>query len=321
MVDDRQGMGAPTVSVIIPCYNAGNWIEHAVRSCLRQEVAIEVVVVDDGSTDDSRLVLARLAAEGDGKVKVIDKPNGGSSSARNVGVARSSGDYLLFLDADDMLAENAVAPLLAALRSQRTDAATGSWRNFRQGEDQLAPPIALQSVALEPYSAAVRLPAFHSTFLFRRTQLRWNEARVLWEALEYVLNFFETGRSLAYTDTVVTHVRQHDSPDRITVRYDHFEPLETGRFFAAQKDHLRSLGQLLPVRECVLDEKICSNAYGLLRRHQPHAADELLAHVNWKRLTSYDWYRPFGFAGASRWLGPRLGSRAFYRINHLLGRA
>lgn len=89
---------APTVSVVIPAYNAAWCVAKAIDSVLAQDYCdFELIVVDDGSTDDTAAV---LAAYGDA-IRVIRKPNGGLSSARNAGIAAARGEFIAFLDADD----------------------------------------------------------------------------------------------------------------------------------------------------------------------------------------------------------------------------
>ena len=93
-------------SVIIPLYNKGWRIKRTIDSVLRQERNdLEIIVVDDGSTDDSA---DYVKAYQDDSIKYIYKKNGGVSSARNRGFLVSKGDWLLFLDADDELTENAI---------------------------------------------------------------------------------------------------------------------------------------------------------------------------------------------------------------------
>lgn len=98
---DREA-SQPTVSVVIPAYNAAPFIERAIRSALDQshEVA-EVIVVDDASTDSTTQIIGRLAEE-DERVKLLCLPvNGGPSRARNAGFAAATGDWIAVLDADD----------------------------------------------------------------------------------------------------------------------------------------------------------------------------------------------------------------------------
>ena len=89
------------VSVIIPAYKAGQYIEETVRAVLAQTHRhFELIIVDDGSPDDQATVIEALAAE-DERIQFIKQENGGVSSARNHGYRLSKGDFLAFLDADD----------------------------------------------------------------------------------------------------------------------------------------------------------------------------------------------------------------------------
>ena len=89
-------------SVIIPLYNKGPYIEKALRSVFAQTYTdYEIIVVDDGSKDDSATIAKRVLTESAAPYQLIRQENAGVSMARNNGVARSHGDYLCFLDADD----------------------------------------------------------------------------------------------------------------------------------------------------------------------------------------------------------------------------
>ena len=91
-------MTVPTVSVIIPCFNYERWVAGAVRSALDQDwPAIEVIAVDDGSTDRTPEILASF---GDA-IRVIRRPNGGLNAATSTGLEAATGEFLTFLDADD----------------------------------------------------------------------------------------------------------------------------------------------------------------------------------------------------------------------------
>ena len=96
------------VSIIIPAYNTGEYIHRAIESSLRQtHNNVEVIVVDDGSKDNT-LEVARSYTERDSRVRVFHKENGGVSSARNMGIREARGKYIMFLDSDDWLEDEAV---------------------------------------------------------------------------------------------------------------------------------------------------------------------------------------------------------------------
>src|SRR5690606_5350603 len=119
------------VSIIIPCYNAARWLPATLESALTQTwPATEIIVVDDGSSDDSLAIARGFAPRG---VKVISQTNRGASAARNRGLAEARGDFIQYLDADDLLSPRKIELQLARLASAPADAvATCRWGRFEQ---------------------------------------------------------------------------------------------------------------------------------------------------------------------------------------------
>lgn len=106
------------VSFIVPVYKAELSITKCAESILRQSYDnIELFLVDDGSPDNSGKVCDEIALN-DSRVKVIHKPNGGPSSARNIGTQEANGDYLVFVDADDWVEPDYVDTLLTQITSE-----------------------------------------------------------------------------------------------------------------------------------------------------------------------------------------------------------
>lgn len=103
-----------SLSVIIPAYNAERWIERCLKSALRcSSRSLEVICVDDGSTDESWTVMS-VIAENDARVRLIRQSNQGRCAARNAGLAVATGEWVVFLDADDMLIPGSVDVVLDA---------------------------------------------------------------------------------------------------------------------------------------------------------------------------------------------------------------
>lgn len=110
----------PLVSVVVDNFNYGRFLEEAVRSALDQSYSsIEVIVVDDGSTDESRDVIRRFGED----VRTILKANAGQASALNVGIAEAHGEILCFLDSDDRWDANKVAMAVEEMRGLGPDCA------------------------------------------------------------------------------------------------------------------------------------------------------------------------------------------------------
>lgn len=112
----------PLISIIIPMYNAAGSIERCILSVMNQTYYnIEVLVVDDGSTDNSGEIVLLLAEKFKGKLKYYRIINSGVSAARNFGISKAKGDYLAFVDADDTIEINMYKSLLELLVKNNAD--------------------------------------------------------------------------------------------------------------------------------------------------------------------------------------------------------
>lgn len=112
---------AEKISVIVPIYNVEKYLNRCVKSILKQTYKnIEVILVDDGSTDDSGKICDQLA-EKDDRIKVIHKKNGGMSDARNAGLEIVSGEYIAFVDSDDWVSPVMFERLYATLKKYDTE--------------------------------------------------------------------------------------------------------------------------------------------------------------------------------------------------------
>lgn len=116
------------VSIIIPCYNAAPWIAATIESALAQTwPEIEIIVVDDGSTDQSREVIKRYAGP---KVRTIFQKNSGAAAARNAGLKPAQGDFIQFIDADDLISPGKISAQIRLLTGHAPAIATCAWGRF-----------------------------------------------------------------------------------------------------------------------------------------------------------------------------------------------
>lgn len=110
------------ISVIVPCYEQGRFLLPAIESIQRQTYDNwEAIIVNDGSSDDTAIIAKRLCSS-DGRIKYVTKQNGGLSSARNVGLKLACGDYIQFLDADDILGPEKFATQIICAHRQSSRA-------------------------------------------------------------------------------------------------------------------------------------------------------------------------------------------------------
>jgi hypothetical protein len=224
------------------------------------------------------------------------------------------------LDSDDVLKPTGLETLVGPAQAAGTDAAVGGWMDFDTATS-LQRVVRPRQKPRDPYANCVDYLWPLGAVLLKNVGMpRFNETRMPWEALEFYLDYFAQGRTIVQVDRVVVARREHDSPDRLTIRHDHFEPHNAGRVFAEKKDALKTAGLATPERIAALDRRILSCVHSLLRQGRWQQARRLFDTIDWdliprdrrQRVGSFAWSsRVFGFAGA----------RAFIAANRALGRA
>lgn len=195
----------PLISVIVPVYNAEDYLRYCVDSILQQSYTnLEVILVDDGAKDSSPAICDEYAAQ-DSRVTVIHQENGGIAKAQNTGLDAAHGEYIAFSDNDDILNRRNIEYLLHALQSTGADMSKARWRQF--GVSQLGEVSKeAETGAQEPGKITVfehPLTAYQTVFckslrllgskLGRNTEARYfNEAnwcrlykRELWDGLRF----------------------------------------------------------------------------------------------------------------------------------------
>jgi glycosyltransferase involved in cell wall biosynthesis len=121
-------MSDPLVSIIIPCYNAGAYIGDTLRSIIDQTYQnIEIIVIDDGSTDDS---VERIQEINDKRIHILHQPNRGQGAASNTGFQLSRGEYIKFFDADDIMCQEHVELQVRKLNGRKDAIASSEWYRF-----------------------------------------------------------------------------------------------------------------------------------------------------------------------------------------------
>ena len=131
-------METELISVIVPVYNMERYLRRCVDSILHQTYRnLEVLLVDDGSTDASGAICDEYAAQEE-RVTAVHQKNGGLSAARNAGLERAQGTYLCFVDSDDFLDSRMLETLCRDLQEQDADVAVVGFRMFER-EEELAP--------------------------------------------------------------------------------------------------------------------------------------------------------------------------------------
>lgn len=158
------------VSVIVPAYNAAATLAATLESAFAQDIPVEVLVVDDGSTDGSLAVARSFGPQ----VRVLTGPNRGASAARNIGMKETEGTWIVFLDADDMLEPGTLSQRLAAAKTANADVVICDWLELRDDGCGGVAPGARRSIdwsALEAdaeLATAVHVWATTAAIFYRR---------------------------------------------------------------------------------------------------------------------------------------------------------
>jgi len=199
------------ISVIMPVYNREAYVADALRSIQEQEVDadIEVVVVDDGSSDRSREIVAEMAAD-DPRIRLIEMGHRGVAAARNAGFEALRGNFVAFLDSDDLFTEGRLARHLAVLRAEPQLGAVGGAITFFR---RLAPdgqPVPISTIEQN----ILGLPGY----LFRRGVFDQvgvcDETFAQAEDGDLILRMREAGILIAHDPENCLWYRRHD--DNIT---------------------------------------------------------------------------------------------------------
>ena len=208
------------VTVIVPVYNVVDYLPQCVESIARQTYAhLEIILVDDGSTDGSGPLCDEYAAH-DPRIRVIHKVNGGLSDARNAALDVMTGEFVTMVDGDDYIADDCVETLLRLLQDTASDFAVGRWRMFDDVNGLPDDNTDTDQVTIYSQDQAIKKIFYQDTLtnsacsrLFRASlfdQVRFPEG-LLYEDLAVVYPLLQQVKKVAYTDHLVYFYRQHQS--------------------------------------------------------------------------------------------------------------
>jgi len=221
------------ISVIVPTYNCGEFIYEAITSILNQtHQASEILVVDDGSTDNTKEIVLSINSP---VVRYIRQENSGVSSARNLGLANALGDYITFLDADDLwhlemlesqirVLENHNDVMLCFTNFTRFIHKTNEilpeqflyYPELQSVQSTRIPNTPAHIVDENAFCACVKfgeIPAYTQVIMFRKSAVSgflFNPHLTICEDLEFFLRVCSKGK-IAFNPTVLAYVRRHDT--------------------------------------------------------------------------------------------------------------
>ncbi len=237
------------VSVIMPCYNAAAYVAEAIDDVLNQtHREIQLIVVDDGSTDASAEIISGFGP----RVTLIRRPNGGVSAARNMGLAQAQGTYVAFLDADDRWDRTFIETMVGALHNSDADLAYCGWARFwgdlstarpfvprdieAQGQDKLS--LMLEGCPFPIHSVLVRRTLIEQAGGFNR-RFPPAEDYELWLRLAVHHRFRRVPKVMAY-------YRRH--PHQQTANHFHLTKMRWRVLRHFAETHFQHLQHIAPER-------------------------------------------------------------------------
>ncbi|AEE50740.1 glycosyltransferase family 2 protein [Haliscomenobacter hydrossis] len=205
------------VSIIVPAYNCGKTINQTINSILQQSTIAqkEIIIINDGSTDNTAHILNQW--QGNPQFIIHHTKNQGASAARELGRHLASGQYIKYLDSDDLLLPNSLALQVEALQKSKADICYGKWQKFREVEGEIQ--------VLETMSPHLEEDTVHSTFttfwcppaalLFTREIVDkigpWPDQLPIIQDARYLQNAAMAGARFVEADAIVAQYRVSDT--------------------------------------------------------------------------------------------------------------
>lgn len=206
------------ISVVIPCYNADLFLRETIESVLSQTYSsYEIILVDDGSTDGTTSIIQSYGTQ----VRAVFTPNRGASAARNLGTSLAQGEFIQYLDADDLLAPEALATRVGALLSTNGDVAYCGWQKLEQGRNGQFTPADVTDRPIEAVHPDPEIALFTdfwcppAALLYSRRIVEkigcWNESLSIIQDARFLLDATLLGGRFTYVPGVSAYYRVHGS--------------------------------------------------------------------------------------------------------------
>ena len=280
-------MSNPAISVIIPCYNAEKTLDQCLGSLLNQTMRnIEIICIDDGSTDNTREKLENYAKT-DMRVRIYSQQNQYAGAARNLGLTHANGEYLLFLDADDFFAENLAQDAYAAAVSNQADVVIFNARNFDERTNEFSKGWSMKTELIpekQPFSPEDCPDTLYQitspvpwTKLFRRQFLL--DTKLQFQTLRHTNDFFFVFSAISMAKRIV-------AIDKVLVTYrvgqkTNLQSTKSKNpfcFYTAYKalhDHLEKLGLLQTLYRSYANQVLNGCLYNLRTLNDPEVQKEV----------------------------------------------
>ncbi len=290
------------ISVIMPIYNAGEYLVPAIKSLLSQSFSnFELICVNDGSTDNSAKIVKKLQAK-DNRITLVSQGNLGPSVARNKGLESASGEYIIFLDADDFYADNLLSELYEAAEKNELDIAVAKFDIYNDSKDSytqitdephgniysggaVTSKNAHPDVILNSTTGYVWNKLFRASFI-REKELSFDSELYVFEDVHFVCSAMSLAERVGRVDEVLIHHRVYSDQSRSRHFRKYYSQVPV--VYKKVKEFLMQRGMYIPLKKSFLNLSAsrCYKIYNLLWREGKERLwdmlhDEYAAEFDW----------------------------------------
>ena len=290
------------VSVIMPIYNAGEYLSRAIGDVLRQTLAdIELICVDDGSTDDSYDILEGVE-KNDGRVKLISEKNFGPSVARNRGLKEARGEYIMFLDADDMFEPTLLKTLYDLAERDNLDIAVTRYDIYNESQNRIFSATEEPNAAIFAGGVVTSKNEYPDHILSSTTGYVWNKLYrasflrdkklafdpdlYVFEDVHFTCCTMATAERVGMAEDVQVHHRIYSEQSRATLFRKYYGQVPV--VYSKIKKFLMQRGMYIPLKRGFINLSAgrCYKIYNLL---WSDGKERLWDMLNSKYVEKLDW--------------------------------
>lgn len=280
---------APLFSIVIPVYNVENYIELCLQSLKNQtDPCFEAIIVDDGSPDGSAAIAEKFVQSDPGRFHLFSKPNGGLSDARNFGLEKASGEYVIFLDSDDSLDIHTCEKLRVCINAENPDLIIFDYKNiYDDGHviNNKCVPSGGRSISKKEYlmgSPCAWNKVMHRS-IYMENNIRFPVG--LWyEDLAITGSYVNYADTIYFLDEYIFHYNQHpgsitnqaELPPKAMDRVKALEILESSLDTEAYRDEIEYIYishivmVFLPILMCYKGESLSPEVCDIMNRKFPN---------------------------------------------------
>jgi glycosyltransferase involved in cell wall biosynthesis len=264
----------------MPVYNAGEYLTRAIGDVLKQSLTeLELICVNDGSTDNS-LSIIKSFMKRDSRIKLVSQQNGGTSVARNTGLEIASGEYIIFLDADDFYDKNLLKSLYEVAERESLDVAVARFDIYNDSQDKYSVPMEephsgifvdgsvsskneYPDFILSSTTGYVWNKLFRATFI-KNMEIRFDPELYVFEDVCFVCSALALAERVGRIDDILIHHRVYSEQSRARLFRKYYSQVPV--VYKKLKDFLMQRGLYIPLKKGYLNFSAgrCFKIYNLL---------------------------------------------------------